>query len=134
MRARSGVIAIALVGCSEPFASLDPVVDAGGDSSLDSSSADAGTLDAASDHETHGDGGVCETVGRTGAADTCKLFAYCGHRHFEVDCTARFTCICSEPEVDGGATKQIVAHPTYCESPAADMNAAFEAARRACGW
>jgi hypothetical protein len=127
---RVSLLSIALVACSEPFVTSEPVVDA----AVDDAGIDAGAPDAASEHDEHGDGGACDTVGRTGAADTCKLFAYCGHRHFEVDCAARFTCVCSEPEIDGGPTKQIVAQPVFCESSASDMNAAFDAARRACGW
>jgi hypothetical protein len=113
--------------CSTGFTPADPGFDAGIDTT---SSVDAATD---TDHANH-DPGTCETVGRTGGTDTCLLFAYCGHRHFQIDCAARFTCICSEPEVDGGAAKEIVAEPTFCESPSTDLKAAFDAAGHACGW
>jgi hypothetical protein len=50
------------------------------------------------------------------------------------ECAARFTCLCSEPEIDGGATKRVAAQPAFCESPAPELASAFAAARRACGW
>ena len=86
-------------------------------------------------HQDHsGHSTTCETIGRTGGADTCLLFAYCGHSHFQLDCAARFTCVCSQPEIDGGPTKQIVAQPIFCESAPSDLKPAFAAAQTACGW
>jgi len=91
--------------------------------------------EAGGGHEGHtGHATTCETIGRTGGADTCLLFAYCGHSHFQLDCAARFTCVCSEPEVDGGPTKQIVAQSIFCESVPSDLKPAFAAAQAACGW
>ena len=119
---------VALTACSERFTPLEPPVDA--------QAAEPPPIDASTerdDHDAH-DGGACETIGRTGGSDTCLLFEYCGHRHFELDCSARFTCVCSEPEIDGGATKQIAAEPIYCESPVTEISSAFAAARRACAW
>lgn len=82
----------------------------------------------------HAHGATCDTIGRTGATDACLLFAYCGHRQFELDCSARFTCSCSEVGIDGGPTKTVVADPIYCESDPADLRGAFDRARSACGW
>ena len=119
---------LALAACSERFTPSE--------SPLDGSTAPPAIVDAAMENEGHGDhdGGTCETIGRTGGADTCQLFAYCGHRHFVVDCAARFTCVCSEPEIDGGPTSEIAAQPIYCESAPTDLTPAFAAARAACGW
>ena len=124
---RRALLFLLCVACSEPFAPIEPplVVE-------DASPPDASTPDAP--HDEHEAGAACETIGRTGAADTCLLFATCGHRRFELDCSARFTCLCSEPDVDGGPTKQIAAQPAFCESPSSDLRPAFEAARRACAW
>jgi hypothetical protein len=121
---RAAWLGLALVACSDRFTSDVP-----GDASVDAE-VDAG-VDAG--HDAH-DAGACETVGRTGAADTCLLFAYCGHRHFEVDCAARFTCVCSEPDVDAGSTKTVAAEPIFCGSPTTDLGSAFAAARRACAF
>jgi hypothetical protein len=118
--------------CSDRFAATEPGLDAdAGDAGADVSAA----VDAASElDEHHAAAAECDTFGRTGEGDTCRLFAYCGHGEFDVDCSARFTCICSQPEVDGGATKQIAAQPIFCESAANDLKSAFAAAHQACGW
>lgn len=122
-------IVAALVACSDRFASDEqaPI-----DASTDASEASDASSDVVDEHAAHA--AACDTIGRTGASDTCKLFAYCGHQSFEVDCSARFTCICSEPDLDGGPTKQVVAEPIFCGSADNDLKSAFAAAHRACGW
>jgi hypothetical protein len=121
------VLAIGLAACSG-----DPAANA---YSTASDAAPDAASDAAADHdEHHGDPGACETIGRTGGSDTCLLFAFCGHRHLQLDCSARFTCVCSEPDVDGGPTKEVVAEPIFCEGASTDLGSALEAATRACGF
>jgi hypothetical protein len=125
------VVAMLAASCSDRFAADEPI---GGDAGVGDGADVAAPVDASPEHdEHHAAAAQCDTFGRTGEGDTCKLFAYCGHGEFDLDCTARFTCICSQPEVDGG-TKQIAAQPIFCESAANDLKSAFAAAHQACGW
>lgn len=121
---RRALLLVVLAACSQPFTPIEPVIEP-----------DVRVEDAGADHDAHDGGAGCETIGRTGGTDTCLLFAYCGHRRLELDCSTRFTCVCSEAEIDGvPKTTQIAAQPAFCESPSPDLRPAFEAARRACRW
>lgn len=106
---------------------------------------DRGGRERRDDAAAHDAGHVstCETIGRTGPTTSCRLFAFCGHADFELECSVGISCVCRERRaddagaaVDGG--EQTVAYePIFCESPeasSADLRAAFAAATQACGW
>ena len=84
---------------------------------------------------------VCQTIGRTGPPTSCRMFAYCGHAHFEIDCSAVVSCRCRQPDVDGpdGGARIVPYESIFCESPdsgepSLSLGVAFDAAARACGW
>lgn len=136
MRSAALASSLAVVGaCGTIEEAKDVEVDAAIDSGADPQAEASDHSDAAASRL------VCQTIGRTGPPTSCRMFAYCGHAHFEIDCSAVVSCTCRELDVDASdaATRMVVYESVFCESPdggdtGGSLGAAFEAATRACGW
>ena len=83
----------------------------------------------------------CSTIGVTGEAPRCNVFAYCPTGDYELDCNHDDgRCRCRI--VTGKGRAEVAYDPAFCSIPdggsaaeiSAQLAAAFAAATRACEW